>query len=44
MLRCLVEVSGTDRVRNVEVRRRAGLESELASRVDERVSRWFGLV
>ena len=30
-----------DRVRN-EVRRRAGIERELASRADKRVSRWFG--
>ena len=30
-----------DRVRNEEVRRRAGIERELASR-DQRVLRWFG--
>ena len=30
-----------DRVRNEEVRRRAGLERELASRADQRVLRWF---
>ena len=29
-------------VRNEEVRRRAGIESELASRADQRVLRWFG--
>ena len=33
-----------DRVRNEEVRRRAGIEMELASRGDQRVSRWFGHV
>ena len=31
-----------DRVRNEEVRRRAGIEIELASRADQRVLRWFG--
>ena len=30
-----------DRVRNEEVRRRAGIERELANRVDQRVLRWF---
>ena len=30
-----------DRVRNEEVRRRAGIEGELASRADQRVLRWF---
>ena len=34
-LRTLVEVSRIDRVRNVEVRRRAGIERELASRADK---------
>ena len=33
-----------DRVRNEEVRRRAGIERELVSRADQRVSRWFGHV
>ena len=33
-----------DRVRNEEVRMRAGIEMELASRADQRVSRWFGHV
>ena len=33
-----------DRVRNEEVCRRAGIERELASRTDRRVSRWFGHV
>ena len=43
-LRSLVRVSRMDRVRNEEVRRRAGIESELASRADQRVLRWFGHV
>ena len=30
-----------DRVRNEEVRMRAGIERELASRADQRVLRWF---
>ena len=33
-----------DRVRNEEVHMRAGIEKELASRVDQRVLRWFGHV
>ena len=33
-----------DRVRNEEMRRRAGIERELASRADQRVLRWFGHV
>ena len=33
-----------DRVRNEEVHRRAGIETELASRADQRVLRWFGHV
>ena len=37
-------VSRMDRVRNEEVRRRVGIEMELASRVDQRVLRWFGHV
>ena len=43
-LRSLVGVSRMDRVRNEEVRRRAGIERELASRIDQRVLRWFGHV
>ena len=43
-LRSLVGVSRMDRVRNEEVRRRAGLEMELASRADQRVLRSFGHV
>ena len=31
-----------DRVRNEEVHRRAGIERELASKVDQRVLKWFG--
>ena len=37
-------LSRMDRVTNEEVRRRAGIESELASREDQRVLRWFGHV
>ena len=33
-----------DRVKNEEVRRRAGIEKELASRADQRVLKWFGHV
>ena len=33
-----------DRVRNEEVRRRAGIGRELSSRADQRVLRWFGHV
>ena len=43
-LRRLVGVSRMDRVRNEEVRRRAGIERELASIADQRVLRWFGHV
>ena len=43
-LRRLVGVSRMDRVRNEEVRRRAGIERELASRADQRVSKFFGHV
>ena len=43
-LRSLVRVSRIDRVRNEEVRRRAGIERELASRADQRVLRWLGHV
>ena len=39
-LRSLVGVSRMERVRNEEVRRRAGIERELASRADQRVLRW----
>ena len=43
-LRSLVGVSRINRVRNEEVRRRAGIEMELASRADQRVLRCFGHV
>ena len=43
-LRSLVGESRMNRVRNEEVRRRAGIEWELASRADQRVFRWFGHV
>ena len=43
-LRNLVGVSGIYRVRNEAVRRRAGIEMELATRADQRVLRWFGRV
>ena len=43
-LRSLVGVSRIYRVRNEDVRRRAGIEMELASRADQRVLRWFGHV
>ena len=33
-----------DRVRNEEVRRKDGIDRELASRADQRVLRWFGHV
>ena len=41
-LRSSVGVSRMDRVRNDDVRRIAGIERELASRVDQKVLRWFG--
>ena len=37
-------VSRMDRVRNEEMRRRGGIEMELASRADPRVLRWLGHV
>ena len=40
----LVGVSLMDRVRNEQVRRRAGIERKLASRADQRLLRWFGRV
>ena len=33
-----------ERVKNDELRRRAGIEKELASRADQRLLRWFGHV
>ena len=46
-MKCLRSLSGAsrmDRVRNEEVRVRAGIEIELASRADQRVLIWFGHV
>ena len=43
-LRSLAGVSRMDRVGNEEARSRAGIVRELASRADQRVLRWFGLV
>ena len=43
-LRSLVGVSPPDRIRNEEVRRRAGKEIQLACKADWRVLRWFGHV
>ena len=43
-LRSLVGVSQMERVRNEEVRRRAGIERELASSADQRMLRWFSHV
>ena len=40
-LRSLVGVSRINRVTNEKVRRRAGIQRELASRADQRVLRWF---
>ena len=42
--RSLVGMSRLDRVRNKEVRMRAEIDRELASRADQRVLRWFGHV
>ena len=42
--RSLVGVSQMDKVRNEEVRWRAGIERELASIADQKVWRWFGHV
>ena len=43
-LRSLVGVSRMDIDRTKEVHRRAGIERELVSRADQRISRWFGHV
>ena len=43
-MRSLVGVPRMDRVNNEEVRWRAGIERELASRTDQKVLRWFGHV
>ena len=39
-MKCLRSLVGV----NEEVRRKAGIERELASRADQRVLRWFGHV
>ena len=39
-LRSLVAVSRMHTIRNEEVRRRVGIEMELASRADQRILRW----
>ena len=36
-------MSRMERIRNEEVRRRAGIERELVSRTDQRVLRWLGV-
>ena len=41
-LRSMVGVSRVDRVRNEEVRRRAGVDKSMSDRVDQRVLRWYG--
>ena len=43
-MKCLRGLVGVSRVRNEEVRRRAGIKRELASTADQRVLRWFGRV
>ena len=43
-LRSFIGVSGMNKFRNEEVRRREGIERNLVSRVDQRVLRWFGHV
>ena len=40
--RSLVRVMQMDRVWNEELRRRAGIERDFASRADQRVLTWFG--
>ena len=41
-LQSLAGMSRMDRVRNEEVRRRGGIERELARRVNQRLLTWFG--
>ena len=43
-LRSMTGVSLRDRIRNEEVRRRVGIEKDLAARVDMNVLRWYGHV
>ena len=40
----MVGVTRGDRIRNEEIRKRAGIEESLAEKVDRRVLRWFGHV
>ena len=40
----MVRVTRWDRIRNEEIRRRAGIEETLVEKVDRRVLRWFGHV
>mgnify|MGYP006897347143 CR=1 FL=1 len=37
-------VTRWNRIRNDEIRRKAGIEETLAEKVNRRVLRWFGLV
>ena len=39
-----MRVTRWDRIRNEEIRRRAGIEETLAEKVDRRVLQWFGHV
>ena len=41
-IRPMVGVKRGDRIRNEQIRRRAGIEETLAEKVDRRVLRWFG--
>ena len=43
-LRPMVRVMRWERIRNEEIRRRAGIEETFAEKVDRRVLRWFGHV
>ena len=46
-MKCLIPkvwVTRWDRIRNEEIRRRAGIEERLAEKVDRRVLRWFSHV
>ena len=43
-LSSIVGVSRMDRVRNGDLRGRAGIERELASGADQRILKWFGHV
>ena len=43
-MQAILSVLECHEVRNEEVRRRAGIERELASRADQRVLRWYGHV